>query len=574
MAKFSSMVISLLLVICVLLSFLAFQQKQYRPLLEPSTVGNSGTLIPMTEQPALKAKALVTDQLASRSYYLDNDRGNNKNNGTAPNKAWKDFTRLKRHLFAPGDKIFLKKNVVWNQTFFTPKGGTKANPIIVDSYGSGQSPIIDLENLHTAGIRVYSSHIIIQNLTLKNAKKTCVDIAVSGGFNNITLNNLTIQNSGKNGIAVFKGGRGLAISHCRIENSKNNGIHLGGSPENRLSQVTVTDCHIRGTTNNDGITIHEDGAGNPAGSFFLLRNNLAEMCAEQGFDITTGTHILLEDNRSSRNMQGGIMVAHSARNVTIKTHVSTDEPCQKTGAAIILAGDHGNIRLMNSVIKGDGYHLLLLKTDNIAVINNTFIWNGGRAPIDITGTIENLNFINNIVYSKQKRMSRIRFLETSRPPNYPGFHFDYNLYYVPENKVVFSHNNKNFEFKALQKKYRVEQHSLNIDPGFTDPEKDDYSLSLNSPAVDSGGAYTPVLSTSENGRQLTVENTTFFFSTPRGDTQCIMLDNRELSFTIEDVDYKKKTLTLDRPIGKVTRQYAGACYVGTGRDIGAFERHQ
>ena len=131
------------------------------------------------------------------------------------------------------------------------------------------------------------------------------------------------------------------------------------------------------------------------------------MCGEQGFDITTGENILLLNNKSINNGQGGILVGHSAKHITIQGHISTDEPTQNQSAAINLAGK-GNIRLLKSVIKGNGYHLLKVQTKNIAVFNNNFIWDKGRAPVDISAKIENIVFINNIVYSKQPKLSRIR----------------------------------------------------------------------------------------------------------------------------------------------------------------------
>ena len=568
MTKFSTLALLLLTIICVLLGVITIKKRQVQ---KHDPLEKNVPPLPSLNRPTNQMGNVL--RAPGREYFIDNITGNNRYAGTSRDKSWKNFNRLKKHTFIPGSKILLKRGSVWHQTLFIPNGGTKDAPIIVDAFGTGPPPVIDLENRYPTGIRINSSHIIIQNIVLKNAKKTCVDIAVSCGFNNITLKKLEILNSGKNGIGVFKGGRGLTISQCRIYDSRNNGIYLGGSPQNRLSHVTVSDCHIRGTNNNDGITIHEDEASNPAGTFFHIKNNLSEMCAEQGFDITSGDHVMLEGNRSSRNLQGGIMVAHSARNVTIKNHISTDEPRKKMAAAVILAGDHGNIRLMNSVIKGDGYHLLLVKTNNIAVSNNTFIWDGGKSPIDIEGTIENLYFLNNIVYSKQNRMGRIRFLEASRPPDYPSFHFDYNLYHVPQHKMEFYHGNKNYEFTAFQKTFKVEENSLNTDPVFSDPANDDYRLSQGSPAVDSGCPYTSVLHASKDDRRLMVKNTIFFYATPGVDPQCIMLDKTHPSFRVEKVDYTTSTLILNKTSCPIERQQAvSACYFGNGIDIGAFER--
>jgi len=512
-----------------------------------------------------------TKKRAGQFYYIDRTKGDNKAIGKTINEAWKDFSILEKISFEAGDKILLKRGEVWNQTLFPPKGGNEKEPIVFDAYGSGLRPVIDLQNRDLVAIRINFSHVSINNIRVQNSKSTAIAISVDGGLKNIKLNRLEIFNAGKNGIAVSKGGTKLEITNCHIENAVNNGINLSGSPENKLSNVIVRDCHIKTVLHNDGITIHPDDEGNSAGSNFLLKNNISEMCHEQGFDIATGTHILLLNNISKNNRQGGIVVGHSAQNITIKGHQSTDEPTAKTAAAINLAGV-GNIRLLKSIIQGDGHHLLSIRTNNVAIFNNNFIWDGGGPPIDISGKIENIHFLNNIVHSKQNRMSRIRFLEASRPPNYQSFHFDYNLYYVSNSDVIFYNNNKNYNFKSYQELFNIEKHSINSNPEFVNSQQYKYELKKNSPAIDMGCFYTQPISQGA-GNKLIVKNVLFFYKNlnSNDDHQCIMFKGSNDMFNVVDVNYNDNTIFLDKNIKYSPDNEIGICYNQSSLDIGRYE---
>ncbi|WP_175530257.1 right-handed parallel beta-helix repeat-containing protein [Desulfobacula phenolica] len=505
----------------------------------------------------------------SQTYYIDKTNGDNSADGTSIESAWKDFSKIKNVSFAQGDRILLKRGEIWNQPLYVPAGGIENKPIIIDAYGNGNMPVIDIRNNYLNGIKIYHSNIVINNLMIQNSIKNCIAMAKSNGLKNIRLNNLKIYNAGLNGIAISKGGTNLQIINCYIENAKNNGIVLEGSAENKLSNVIVRDCHIKKIMDNDGITIHQDSYGNTAGSNFLLQNNIAEMCAEQGFDITTGKNVLLVNNISDKNKQGGILVGQSAKNVTIKRHISTNEPTEKKSAAINLQRNFGNIRLLKSIIKGNGYHLLLIKANNVAVFNNNFIWNGGSSPVDVSGEIDNIYFINNIILSKQNKMSRIRFLEASRPPNHKSFYFNYNIYHVPGKDVVFYYNKKNYNFKKYQKTFKVGSHSLNINPEFVNSSG--HELKIDSPAIDKGCFLThPVSQITPN--KVVVQNTLFFYKNFNfKNRQSIMFKGINETFNVIDVDYNNRIITLDKNINVNQNHLIGLNYKNSALDIGAYE---
>jgi uncharacterized repeat protein (TIGR02543 family) len=113
------------------------------------------------------------------TYYVDYENGNDTNNGTTPQSAWKTFGPVNSRTFQPGDHILLEAHSVWNGTsvdlahyfqngqdgnintawvnnpggMLWPKGsGTAGNPIVIDlysningaiSYEADQRPIIN-----------------------------------------------------------------------------------------------------------------------------------------------------------------------------------------------------------------------------------------------------------------------------------------------------------------------------------------------------------------------------------------------------------------------------------------------
>ncbi len=55
----------------------------------------------------------------STSYYFDATNGSDDNNGTSPDKAWKNLAKTRGLKLSPGDKILLKKRGdIYRRTLF------------------------------------------------------------------------------------------------------------------------------------------------------------------------------------------------------------------------------------------------------------------------------------------------------------------------------------------------------------------------------------------------------------------------------------------------------------------------
>ncbi|THF73752.1 sugar-binding protein [Cohnella fermenti] len=114
-------------------------------------------------------------------YYVDSVSGSDSNDGLSPSAAWKTFSHVNNTIFAPGDRILLKKGSVWNERLYPKGSGTSADPIEIDSYGTGNRPVVNGGGI--AGGAVYlrnPSYWTIQNLEVTNYAATRGDVYREG----------------------------------------------------------------------------------------------------------------------------------------------------------------------------------------------------------------------------------------------------------------------------------------------------------------------------------------------------------------------------------------------------------
>ena len=79
---------------------------------------------------------------SGKTYYVDSEKGLDRNKGTSPEKAWKSLDRVNAASFAAGDSILLKRGGVFPGAL-APKGsGAEGRPILLGSYGEGPRPIV------------------------------------------------------------------------------------------------------------------------------------------------------------------------------------------------------------------------------------------------------------------------------------------------------------------------------------------------------------------------------------------------------------------------------------------------
>ncbi|MHC4719614.1 MAG: hypothetical protein ACYSYT_03960, partial [Planctomycetota bacterium] len=127
------------------------------------------------------AKAAVEKRMLFRSsgrttYYVDSQKGDDKNDGTSPEKAWKSLGRVNTTVYAPGDKILFKAGTSYTGQLKPRGSGKSGSPIIIDKFGQGPRPRIDgqgavLDTLLLENVEYWQ----VSNLEITNLGSTRAD---------------------------------------------------------------------------------------------------------------------------------------------------------------------------------------------------------------------------------------------------------------------------------------------------------------------------------------------------------------------------------------------------------------
>lgn len=122
-------------------------------------------------------------------YYIDYISGSDSNNGTSASTPWRTFDNVNSTDFQPGDTIHLKKGCTWNQELVINDSGTEANPITVETYGTGSKPVIinPSSSEDANSVSVYGDWIIIDGIKVEDSRYAGVEIKTDAD-NNIVRN--------------------------------------------------------------------------------------------------------------------------------------------------------------------------------------------------------------------------------------------------------------------------------------------------------------------------------------------------------------------------------------------------
>jgi hypothetical protein len=395
---------------------------------------------------------LVISTSARATQYFVKTGGNDSLDGLSDVNAWASIAKVNGRTFAPGDVIQFRRGSTWTGTTLvvnTLPITSEAQRVTYGAYGEAADPrpilsVPGLTCLQASG----HDYITIQDFDLRNGRNG-LDMGKARHF---IVRRLKISNVVQNGMAIKQGGH-HTIDDCEVTDFGAGGIHLKGSYADAepMHDVVVSNCYVHdskgGAFHPDGIVIHQSSEpGNPkAGANFILRGNRADNAGEQGFDITTGNHILLEDNTTEGNRAGAITVGHTAHDVTVRRHFSRNEPANNTATTLAISAPGTTIEYCVFVGSPFNKPILILKPsfdtsvtppvaddqpENVKLHNNVFIWNyanegnmflltaGTSGGTTIPLTIRNLAMKNNIFASANGATGVLNFAQPDRPPNY------------------------------------------------------------------------------------------------------------------------------------------------------------
>jgi len=179
------------------------------------------------------------------TYYIDSEKGSDRNNGTSQERPWRSLDRVNSVIFAPGDKILFKAGTNYKGQLKPQGSGKDGSPIVIDKYGQGSKPCIDGEGT------------VLDTLLLENVQYW-------------EVNNLEITNLGPNRANWRTGVRVLAdncgtLHHIHLKNlyvhevngslvkeTEGCGIfwQCKGTTPSRFDDLLIENCHVVRTDRN------------------------------------------------------------------------------------------------------------------------------------------------------------------------------------------------------------------------------------------------------------------------------------------------------------------------------------
>ncbi|MDI6617286.1 MAG: right-handed parallel beta-helix repeat-containing protein [Clostridiales bacterium] len=235
-----------------------------------------------------------------RCFYIDDRNGNDFNIGLSKEQAWKSLNNVNSYTFLPGDIIRFRSGGAW-YGMLAPKGsGEKYNPIIMESYGDGNKPVINGEGTYAALLLKGISYWIVQGLSFTNHSNErtirqgiCICGSATGITQGILIESCEISNvTGENR-------RNLGVYRNMYWNS---GIYITmdgrSSSTNHLHDIIISNNYVHDVlTSGIRVNQQEDFINDIHHTHVVIRNNLIERTGSDGIIVANSISPLIDGNR-------------------------------------------------------------------------------------------------------------------------------------------------------------------------------------------------------------------------------------------------------------------------------------
>ena len=397
-----------------------------------------------------------------QSYYFDATYGNDGNDGTSPDEAWKSLDKTKALKLKPGDKVLLKKGETFQGELYVTGSGSPESPIQVDAYGDkGNKPCIMGKETSLYAVYIYNSEYIeVQNLEIVNTgrerlPKRCgikVHLDNFGTARSILLKGLNIHDvngslvkreGAGSGILIVNEGsivstfEGLTIEDCTIRRCERNAMIWWGYASRDFwhpnRNVVVRNNLIEEVPGDGIVPIGCDGA--------LIEYNVMRNCPDMlpegeyaaGIRPWSCDNTLIQFNEVSDHKAWGDAQGfdsdNNCNNTTIQYNYSHDNE-----GGFLLICDSGDMLMPenqgtnNSTIKGN---ISINDGNRTKKIKNAYF----SPSIHIAGPAKGSEIYNNIIHVNKKKSADVQRCLVSITPSYGDADSTYihdNLFFVSE----------------------------------------------------------------------------------------------------------------------------------------------
>ena len=398
----------------------------------------------------------VGQSYAQNTYYFSSSSGNNSNVGSETS-PFQTISKLNSLVLVPGDKILFKKGDTFIGQIVVSYSGTSGSPIIYDSYGTGDLPVLTASNgsngipdpLSTIKI-IGKQYLEFHNLKIENERfdaaagspndqsfgiyyQSFKTLPTSGNFEDAVLfkhfrfSNLVVQNIYSLGSSttdfdsIYSSGiyfldafvNDLIIEDCYFTDLERTGVWL---------RKYVSDAIIR---NNEFIDTGGSGTILSATKRVLYEKNLMRFTGSDtdsrmvkrgsGMWVFNSDDVVSQYNISQHARgsgdSSGMHIDYGNNNILFQYNYLEDSAggfCETLGENdnIIwrynISVNEGNKSGVNRLLWVSDYAFVPKKSTNVFVYNNT-IYQGLKyqnvmADSKISLKATSLNFKNNIIY--------------------------------------------------------------------------------------------------------------------------------------------------------------------------------
>jgi len=530
------------------------------------------------------ATVSITTSLDTATTYYVSSSGDDGNNGTTTLSPWKTVAKVNTEMnggvVGLGDDVYFKRGDTFTDAYLNVKtGGNSTNRMIIGAYGTGNKPILDSTGLDyniyfgTNGI----GNITIQNFTLKNSVSD--SMMVTAYVSNITISSVNVTDSGHNGIFVDDT-IGLKIENCVVHDCANTNICLYGSPSHRLSNTQVLNCTAYNSgIGEDNIQLHMDDVNNNAGNNHLFRNCTSYDSGEDGFDITAGNNIIVEDCETYGNPNCGLMQGHNASNLTVQ------DCCFHNDKYGIVVGVGNNIIIRNNVIFNTTNSMFCFeptsfKLRNCTVYNNDFV-----QPSGCIYTNRLMNFDYDYYKSIMLKNNIIATFDTTNPtaflrvyggatiPPDTNVTFDTNMWYHGSGNAAgqwWYNGSSNMILTQWKNYYSTDTFD---NPEFVNANANNLILNSTSPCIDTGDFLTQTNGAGVGSSTVIVDEANYFTDGHGMQSGDVIVIGNNNPVRILSIVYPTKTITINTSINWNDHDNISLRYTGAAPNIGALETY-
>lgn len=482
----------------------------------------------------LGTMSIIAFATGSKTYYIDSINGDDSNSAMSPDDAVKSIYGLKFDAVNPGDKFLFRNGGTYEEVIYINDWqGTKENPIIISSYGEGESAVLRTDLPTEVITLVDCSYITISDLeiTAPNGGGIWIN-TINKTSEGITLDNIYFHDmpNGKvngrsdcsNGAAVARAAvmvksfpqasrfpvNDLTISNCEVDNIANGFIIWGSwneagaawcESEDDIDPVfneglLITDCYLHDMDAEAILIGMCDGA--------LVTNcRMIDTCQGEGLDENGEIQFFTAACWFWGSRNSTVQYCEIAGQKNVGDGMTVDFDSYSHNCTYQYIYSHDNMRFVCNNPNYSGHHGNTVRY--CLSIND----NGGRSTTAVGSAGEHeLNFYNNtIINSAEFQLKNMynAIVANNIFVMQDGATFAYDIDMLSRgNKIT---NNCYYNVMTPL----VDFNSLNTKPGFAGDDTADimsYVLSKDSPLIGAGIEIEGAPATDFFGNEITSNN--------------------------------------------------------------------